>query len=55
LVGLAVNFTNILRTAFAPISNPNRKQIEAVQNTFVQKAACKMLVKFTAHPYTEYI
>ena len=48
-----VNFTNNLRADFVLISfchkitNPNCKHRKAVQNTFVQKAASKMLVKLT--------
>ncbi len=47
------NFTNILWAAFGLISfcqkiiNTNCKQIKTTQNTFMQKAACKMLVKLT--------
>ena len=45
----AVNFTNILQAAFAPISftNTNLSRIykKAAQKTFVEKAARKMLVK----------
>jgi hypothetical protein len=48
-----VNFSNILRAAFAPIffpkkmTKPNRKHRKAYQNTFVQKGAFKKLVKLT--------
>jgi hypothetical protein len=48
-----VNVTNILRAAFVPISfchkltNLNSKHIKAEQNTYVQKAASKLLVKAT--------
>jgi hypothetical protein len=48
-----VNFTNILRAAFAPkpfrpkITNPNCKHIKGAQKRLYEKAACKMLVKLT--------
>jgi len=48
-----VNFTHILRAAYAAIffsqkiTKPNCKWRKAAQKTFVQKDACKMLVKFT--------
>jgi len=48
-----LNFTNILRTAFATISlyqkitKSNCNKRKAMQNTFVQKATWKILIKFT--------
>ena len=48
-----INFTNILRSAFALISfrqkntNPICKPIKAAHNTYVWKVARKMLVKLT--------
>ena len=48
-----VNFTNIFRAAFPPISlcqkntNLSHKYKKAAQKTFVQKAARKMVVKLT--------
>jgi len=46
-----VNFTNIIKVAFAPIffcqknTKWNCKYAKAAQNTFVQKGAHKMLLK----------
>jgi hypothetical protein len=48
-----VNFTNILRAAFAPksicqkITNPNCKHIKAAQKLLYKKSAHKILVKLT--------
>ncbi len=51
---LVVKFTNILQAAFVPIfffkkkiTEPNCMEGNATQNTFVQKAACNLLVKLT--------